>query len=228
MSCWRVWRRFCSRGLQWRAHILASFAWAETGKQLAALHNMCKANSKYSLLPNTGISNTMRNTFNKLSVLSDGDIPNTRRSNSMVSANVTRAWAKADSNASPKMKTNKQSVLIQRKNEIYQFFLKIFGFFSLPGKDHKATKALRTACRSTLVSSGCDITGVGSLLSSSLSSPWRDRTASLLRSPGGPKSAGARLSSAVKGESFLSVIWKLRRRASDDEKTSPRVRINRE
>lgn len=101
--------------------------------------------------------------------------------------------------------------------------------FFIPGKDQSASKALRTDGKSTLVSSLLGTVGDGSLLSSSLSSPWRDRTASLFRSAGGlNKVSGARSRSAARGELFFSVFWKLRLNAFAEENTSPRVRINKE
>lgn len=108
------------------------------------------------------------------------------------------------------------------------YFASAFGS-SVPGKDQSASKALRTDGRSTLVSSLLGTVDDGSLLSSSLSSPWRDRTASLFRSAGGLSNvSGARSSSAASGELLFSVFWKLRLSVLAEENTSPKVRINSE
>lgn len=101
MSSCSACRRLGSRDLQCLAHTRANLACATTGRQLNALHNMWRANSKYSLFPNIGISKTMRNTFNKLSILSQRTMRNTLKSNSMSSAKVTSALTRADSNTSP-------------------------------------------------------------------------------------------------------------------------------
>lgn len=112
---------------------------------------------------------------------------------------------------------------------ILSHYLELNLILFIPGKDQSASKALRTDGKSTLVSSLLGTVGDGSLLSSSLSSPWRDRTASLFRSAGGlNKVSGARSRSAARGELLFSVFWKLRLNAFAEENTSPRVRINKE